>query len=166
VVGAANRCPCGNLGHPARPCRCSPKARRAYLGRLSGPLLDRLDVHVGLPPVDVRSLVSGTVGESSATVRARVVSARAAQSARTAAGATRAAYNAALPPRDLAQVAPLDAASRKLVAEAVERLGLSARAFAKVVRVARTIADLEGEARVRAPHVAEAVQARIMDREM
>jgi len=166
VVGAANRCPCGNLGHPARPCRCSPKARRAYLGRLSGPLLDRLDVHVGLPPVDVRSLVGGAEGESSANVRARVMAARQAQNARRAAGITRAACNAALPPRELALVAPLDAASRKLVAEAVERLGLSARAFAKVVRVARTIADLENEDRVRAPHVAEAVQARIMDRDL
>jgi magnesium chelatase family protein len=166
VVGAANRCPCGNLGHPARPCRCSPKARRAYLARLSGPLLDRLDVHVGLPPVDVRSLVGGIEGESSASVRERVVAARNTQGARREAGITRATCNAALPARDLAQIAPLDAASRKLVAEAVERLGLSARAFAKVVRVARTIADLEGEARVRAPHVAEAVQARIMDREL
>ena len=166
VVGAANRCPCGNLGHPTRPCRCSPKARRAYLGRLSGPLLDRLDVHVGLPPVDVRSLVGGAAGESSADVRARVVAARFAQAARRAAGMTALAFNAAVPTADLPTVAPLDAASRKLVAEAVERLGLSARAYGKVVRVARTIADLEGEERVRAPHVAEAIQGRILDRDL
>ena len=166
VVGAANRCPCGNLGHPARPCRCSPKARRAYLERLSGPLLDRLDVHVGLPPVDVRSLVGGVPGESSSVVRARVLAARLVQSTRKAEGRTGAAHNAAVPTRDLPAVAPLDPASRRLVAEAVERLGLSARAFSKVVRVARTIADLEGAKDVRAPHVAEAIQGRILDREL
>jgi magnesium chelatase family protein len=166
VVGAANRCPCGNLGHPARTCRCSPKARRAYLGRLSGPLLDRLDVHVGLPPVDVRALVGGAPGESSATVRTRVAAARAAQHARRADGATSAACNAAVSAGELARVAPLDRASRRLIAEAVGRLGLSARAFTKVVRVARTIADLEGSSDVRSPHVAEAIQGRLLDREL
>jgi magnesium chelatase family protein len=166
VVGAANRCPCGNLGHPARSCRCSPKARRAYLARLSGPLIDRLDVHVGLPPVDVRSLVGGAPGETSATVRARVAAARAAQLARRASGITAAAYNAVIPTGDLPRIAPLDRESRRLIADAVERLGLSARAFTKVVRVARTIADLEGSTDVRSPHVAEAIQGRLVDREL
>ncbi|HEX3594619.1 MAG TPA: YifB family Mg chelatase-like AAA ATPase [Polyangiaceae bacterium] len=166
VVGAANRCPCGNLGHPSRSCRCSPKLRRAYLARISGPLLDRLDVHVGLPPVDVRSLVGGVAGESSASVRARVMAARAVQTARKTSGLTSAAHNAALSTRELSHVAPLDLPSRKLLADAVERLGLSARAFSKVVRVARTIADLESCSTVRAPHIAEAIQARILDREL
>jgi magnesium chelatase family protein len=166
VVGAANRCPCGNLGHPARSCRCTPKARRAYLARLSGPLIDRLDVHVGLPPVDVRALVGGAPGESSATVRARVAAARAAQQARRASGVTAAACNATVSTGDLARIAPLDGASRRLIAQAVERLGLSARAFTKVIRVARTIADLEGSSDVRAPHVAEAIQGRLVDREL
>jgi len=166
VVGAANRCPCGNLGHPARPCRCSPKARRAYLGRLSGPLLDRLDVHVGLPPVDVQSLVAGAPGETSATVRERVTAARRIQLDRRASGRVTARCNAILAPRDLGAVAPLDDESRRLLSSAVERLGLSARAFTKVLRVARTIADLEACDRVRAPHVAEAVQARLIDREL
>jgi magnesium chelatase family protein len=166
VVGAANRCPCGNLGHPARACRCSPKARRAYLAKLSGPLLDRLDVHVGLPPVDVRSLVGGVPGESSAMVRARVIAARAVQLARRAAGVTASRCNASVSTGELAQVAPLDAPSRRLIAEAVERLGLSARAFTKVVRVARTIADLDESSAVRAHHVAEAVQCRLLDREL
>jgi magnesium chelatase family protein len=166
VVAAMNRCPCGYLGHPARACRCTEKARRTYLAKLSGPLLDRIDVHVGLPPVEVSALVRGTPGESSATVRARVIAARDVQLARKARGLTSVTCNAVLSSRELATVAPLDAASQRLIEGAVERLGLSARAFTKVVRVARTIADLEGSARVRAPHVAEAIQARIVDREL
>lgn len=166
VVGATNRCPCGNLGHPSRICRCSPKARRAYLGRLSGPLLDRLDVHVGLPPVDVRALVGGAPGESSVSVRERVAAARRLQLARRTAGLSSARTNAGLTPRELATVAPLDEESRQLVASAADRLGLSARAFTKVLRVARTIADLEGSERVCTPHVAEAVQARLVDRDL
>jgi magnesium chelatase family protein len=166
VVGAANRCPCGNLGHPTRSCRCSPKARRAYLARLSGPLLDRLDVHVGLPPVDVHALVGGVPGESSSSVRDRVMAARQIQLDRSSSKKTTARCNAVLSARDLATVAPLDEDSRKLIAGAVERLGLSARAYTKVIRVARTIADLEGCKDVRAPHVAEAIQARLVDREL
>src|SRR5207244_415846 len=131
-------------GHPARPCRCSEKARRAYLAKLSGPLLDRLDVHVGLPPVDVEALVNAATGESSAAVRARVIAARDAQLARKRVGTTTAPCNAALSSRELVAIAPLDGASKSLMARAIEHLGLSARAFAKVLRVARTIADLEG----------------------
>jgi magnesium chelatase family protein len=166
VVGAMNRCPCGNLGHPARACRCTEKARRAYLTKLSGPLLDRLDVHVGLPPVEVGALVGGATGESSEAVRARVIAARDRQLARSASGLTTANCNAVLAARELATVAPLDGAAQRLVGSAIERLGLSARAFTKVVRVARTIADLEGSERVKAPHVAEAIQARLVDREL
>jgi magnesium chelatase family protein len=166
VVAAMNRCPCGNLGHPARACRCTPKARQAYLTKLSGPLLDRLDVHVGLPPVEVGALVRGGAGETSAAVRARVMAARDVQLARKANGMTTVTCNAVLSARELATVAPLDAASQRLIEGAVERLGLSARAFTKVVRVARTIADLEGSERVRAPHVAEAIQGRLVDREL
>ncbi len=166
VVAAMNRCPCGNLGHPSRSCRCSEKSRRAYLAKLSGPLLDRLDVHVGLPPVEVGALVGDKRGESSATVRARVVAARNVQLWRKESGTTSATCNSALPPRELALIAPLDKPGERLIESAVERLGLSARAFTKVVRVARTIADLEGSERLQAVHVAEAIQARLVDREL
>jgi magnesium chelatase family protein len=166
LVAATNRCPCGNLGHPARPCRCSPKARRAYLGRLSGPLLDRIDVHVALPPVDVGALVSGVPGEASASVRERVLRARSLQLERHRKGVTTATYNAALSTQDLAAVAPLDAESRELLRRAVEQMGLSARAFNKVVRVARTIADLEGSPRVHASHLSEAIHTRMADRDL
>jgi magnesium chelatase family protein len=166
VVAAVNRCPCGNLGHPARPCRCTTRARRAYLGRLSGPLLDRLDVHVSLLPVDVTALVSGVPGEGSAAVQARVVSARERQLHRQRAGLTTARSNVALSPAEIATVVPLDVTARRLVASSVERLGLSARAYAKVLRVARTIADLDGSESVLMPHLAEAVQGRLPDREL
>ncbi len=166
LVAAMNRCPCGNLGHPSRPCRCTQKARRGYLARLSGPLLDRIDVHVGLPPVEVDALVRGKPGECSESVRARVLVARERQHARVASGLVGATSNATLSSSELARVAPLDSESERLVAGAVDRLGLSARAFTKVVRVARTIADLEGSHAVRAPHIAEAIQSRIVDRDL
>jgi magnesium chelatase family protein len=166
VVAATNRCPCGNQGHPARPCRCTPKACRAYLGRLSGPLLDRIDVHVGLPPVDVAALVSGVPGESSAAVRSRVMAARSIQLERHRKGVTSATHNAALSTKDLAAVAPIDARGRETLQRAVEQMGLSARAFNKVVRVARTIADLEGSASVREFHLSEAIHTRMGDREL
>jgi magnesium chelatase family protein len=165
VVGAVNPCPCGYYGHPRRSCSCSEEARKRYRSRLSGPLLDRLDIHVSVPPVDVSALTGPGGGESSATVRARVARARAVQRERATLGLS-SAVNATLSGRELDEVAALDADGRRLIEAAVEKLGLSARAFTKVRRVARTIADLEGERRVRAPHVAEAIQGRLLDREV
>jgi magnesium chelatase family protein len=159
VVGAVNPCPCGYSGHPTRPCRCDLKLRKRYLSRLSGPLLDRLDVHVAVPAVEVRSLVGAVRGESSAAVRERVVAARDRQRRRSP------LPNAALPPRALERAVELDAEARELISRAVDQLGLSARAYGKVLKVARTVADLEGEERVRAPHVAEAIQGRLLDRD-
>jgi magnesium chelatase family protein len=166
VVGAVNPCPCGYFGHPARACRCSPKRRRAYHQRLSGPLLDRLDVHVTLPPVEVAALVGAHEAEGSASVRARVLAARAVQAERYANGETSERLNATVPPKELGRIASLDGASKRLVAAAVRELGLSARAYTKVLRVARTIADLDGTPTVRGPHIAEAIQGRLIDREV
>jgi magnesium chelatase family protein len=160
MVGAVNPCPCGYAGHPTRACRCDVKLRKRYLSRLSGPLLDRLDVHVAVPAVEVRSLVARAAGESSASVRARVIAARERQRARST------LPNALLPPAALERATELDAESRRLISRAVEQLGLSARAYCKVLRVARTIADLEGEQQVRLPHVAEAIQGRLLDRDV
>jgi magnesium chelatase family protein len=166
VVAAANPCPCGYAGDPSRRCACSNERVRAYRGRLSGPLLDRIDLHVCLPPVDVASLASRAFGESSALVRDRVGRARAVQAARYAAGEVSAAVNAQMSAKDIEHVARPDAPGLRLIASAVERLGLSARAYGKILRVARTIADLDGEAAVLATHVAEAVQARVFDRHL
>jgi len=164
LVAAVNPCPCGYLGHPRLSCRCSEGVRERYRARLSGPLLDRIDIHVSVPPVEVAALVRAGGGESSATVRARVLRARAAQRARAKELSLHATLNAALPGPDLERIVKLDSESRRLIEGAVTRLGLSARAFNKVLRVARTIADLEGEQHVRAAHIGEAIQGRILDR--
>jgi magnesium chelatase family protein len=166
VVGAVNPCPCGYFGHPRRRCVCSEEARKRYRSRLSGPLIDRLDIHVSVPPVEVSALTRSGGGESSADVRARVTRARDVQHERAAKLGISTNVNASLTGTELEAVAALDRDGRRLVEAAVEKLGLSARAFVKVRRVARTIADLEGEERVRVPHVAEAIQARLLDREV
>jgi magnesium chelatase family protein len=164
MVAAINPCPCGYAGEKSGRCTCAPARVNAYRARISGPLLDRIDLHVVLPPVDVAHLQSGGRGEPSADVRARVLAARGAQEERARSLGV-AATNAALGPRDLERVAEPDPAGARVLAGAVERLGLSARAYGKVLRVARTIADLDGSDGVRAKHVAEAVHARLLDRD-
>ena len=166
VVGAVNPCPCGYFGHPRRRCTCTEEARSRYRSRLSGPLVDRLDIHVAVPPVDVAALTRAGGGESSRAVGERVARARVIQCERAKTLGIPACVNAALRGPELERAATLDREGRRLVEAAIEKLGLSARAFVKVLRVARTIADLEGEERVRAPHVAEAIQGRLLDREV
>ncbi|WP_437871719.1 YifB family Mg chelatase-like AAA ATPase [Sorangium sp. So ce363] len=173
LVAAINPCPCGFHGDRGNRCACSLDRVRAYRARLSGPMLDRIDLHISLPPVDVAHLCAPLADgrssldapESSAAVRARVVEARAAQRARFEAGEVAATHNAELGPRDLARVAMPDATGARVLASAVERLGLSARAYTKVLRVARTLADMDRSSAVRAAHVAEAIGARLFDRE-
>lgn len=164
VVAAANPCPCGHAGDASGRCACSPDSVRRYRARLSGPLLDRLDLHVVLPPVDVGSLGSHQPGEASCGVRPRVVEARARQTERRRTGEVAEGLNSRLGTRDIDRVALPDQAGLRLIASAVERLGLTARAYGKVLRVARTIADLDGSEGVRASHVAEAIQLRVLDR--
>jgi magnesium chelatase family protein len=166
VVGAVNPCPCGYWSHPRRRCACSEEARKRYRARLSGPLIDRLDIHVAVPPVEVAALTAARRGEASAEVRARVARARAVQRARAAELGLSARVNSALTGTELERVAPIAPEWRRLMELAVDKLGLSARAFVKVLRVARTIADLEGEERVKQAHVAEAIQGRLLDREI
>lgn len=165
VVAAVNPCPCGYYGHPRRNCRCGDAQRRRYLSRLSGPLLDRLDVHVSVQPVGVEALTGPCSGETSASVRARVSAAREIQRARHAAGQTSVSSNAQLSVKEVEAVARPDREATAALTRSVNQLGLSARAFVRVLRVARTIADLQGEPRVRKPHVIEAVQGRLLDRE-
>jgi magnesium chelatase family protein len=165
LVAAVNPCPCGYAGDPRGRCACGPERVRAYRSKLSGPLLDRIDLHLVLAPVDVSSLTASSLGESSATVRARVVAARGMQLQRHAAGEVRGRVNAELSSSELERVAKPDRAGAQLLSRAVEQLGLSARAYGKVLRVARSLADLEGVDGLRSVHVAEAVQARLLDRE-
>ncbi len=163
VIAAVNPCPCGYHGSPR--CVCPRERVRQYRSRLSGPLLDRIDIQVALPQVAVSDLSRGVDGESSESVRARVERARQVQLGRKQAGEVAQSTNASLGTRDLGRVTSLDAAAHALLANAADRLGLSARAYAKVQRVARTIADLEGATAISAAHVAEAVQLRFLDRE-
>ncbi|MFO0679538.1 MAG: YifB family Mg chelatase-like AAA ATPase [Polyangiaceae bacterium] len=163
VVAAMNPCPCGFAGSSV-PCVCTPERVRAYRGRLSGPLLDRIDAHVVLPQVDVHALYAGATEETSAKVRERVLRARGVQADRVRTGRVRARSNARLGTRDAEAVAhPCDRAKALLVS-AVTQLGLSARAHGRILRVARTIADLAGEDSMAPVHVAEAIALRVLDR--
>jgi magnesium chelatase family protein len=164
LVAAMNPCPCGHYGDRLRSCRCTSHELLQYRRRISGPLLDRIDLHVDVPAVPPGLLATGGSGPPSAEVRERVARARAVQVARSppAAGAPR--WNARLRGKALRRLCTPDEAGRKLLADAVARLGLSARAHDKVLRVARTIADLEGREVVGATQVAEAIQYRALDR--
>ncbi len=163
VVAALNPCPCGQAGTTR--CACPPERVRAYRQRLSGPLLDRIDLQIALPPVDVADLSSrAPAGEASESVRGRVEAARHAQAERARRGEVAATTNAALGAKELALVAAPDHAGEALLRSAAEALGLSARAFGKVLRVARTLADLDGKDAVGASHVAEAIHLRLLDR--
>ncbi len=164
LVCAMNPCPCGWHGDGSGRCACSVDRIRAYRSKMSGPLLDRIDVHVVLPPVEVSALQAPARGEGSADVRARVARAWSRQRERRQVGEVSAPANAALSPRDLERVATLCSDGARMVAAAVERLGLSARAYGKVLRVARTVADLDDSDAVRPSHVAEAIGLRVLDR--
>jgi magnesium chelatase family protein len=164
LVAAVNPCPCGYAGDRGGRCQCGQERVRAYRARLSGPLIDRLDIHVALPPVDLEGLHARGRGEASAEVRRRVIAGRGVAEERYRRKETSAATNAAMSARDLERVAWPDLAGTNLLARAVERLGLSARGHGKVLRVARTVADLDGSDAVRGTHVLEAIQARLLDR--
>jgi magnesium chelatase family protein len=157
LLAALNPCPCGHLGSAVRTCTCSAATIAAYRSRLSGPLLDRIDLHVDVPALPYQELAHAAPGESSATVRARVAAARERQQTRGP------HWNARLPAGELARVAPLDPAGHALLERAVGKLGLSARAITRIRRVARTIADIAGSDQVRAVHLAETLQYRVLD---
>ena len=162
LVAAMNPCPCGYYGHPTRPCHCSEAAVQRYLSKISGPLLDRIDLHIEVPPVDYDQLATVKKAESSADIRRRVNAARAVQQARYA--GTGITSNARIPTSRLKEFCPLTDAANTLLKNAFERLGLSARAYDRLLKVARTIADLDGSQTIDAAHIAEAIQYRSLDR--
>jgi magnesium chelatase family protein len=163
LVAAMNPCVCGWLGDASDQCRCSPPVIDRYRARVSGPLLDRIDLHVEVPRVAVAALADDSAGgETSATIRARVLAARARQQARLARLGV--AVNAHVPGREVRRVCRIDARGRRLLEAASERLGLSARAYTRILRVARTIADLADEDEITTSHLAEAIQYRSLDR--
>ncbi len=159
LVGAMNPCPCGRAGDPAGTCTCTTADVLRYRARLSGPMADRIDLHVTVSAVPVRELSTHAHGEPSSAVRARVERAREIQCARYA-GLPGTVTNGRVPGRWLLTATPVDGAARELLAAAAERLGLSARAYHRVLRVARTIADLAEEDAIEATAVAEALRYR------
>lgn len=163
LVAAMNPCPCGYYNHPTRDCTCSAGAVHRYMSRISGPLLDRIDLHIEVTPVPPQELSSASGGERSAVIRERVIRAREIQAARfgeTPGIHTNAMMNSAL----LREYCRLDAASATLLERAMERLSLSARAYDRILKVSRTIADLAGRERISATDIAEAINYRSLDR--
>ena len=163
LVAAMNPCPCGYYNHPARECVCSPGSVHRYMSRISGPLMDRIDMHVEVTPVCAAELSAAAPGESSAAIRARVVRARELQAVRFR-GAQGVHTNAMMNAAMLREYCRPDAASAALLERAMERLNLSARAYDRILKVARTIADLAGRDTVAAADVAEAINYRSLDR--
>ncbi|MBN9657506.1 MAG: YifB family Mg chelatase-like AAA ATPase [Acidobacteria bacterium] len=157
LVAAMNPCRCGYHGDPTRECRCTGAQIQMYMGKISGPLLDRIDLHIEIPAVPYQELRSRDTGLSSAEMRQRVLAARAIQQ-------QRGYVNATIPPGRLREICPLDDAGERTMEMAVRRMGLSARAHDRILKVARTIADLSASEQIQAKHVAEAVQYRSLDR--
>ena len=164
LIAALNPCPCGYRNDPRRDCHCTVPQIEKYMAKMSGPLLDRIDLHLEVPSVPFRELASGTPGTSSAEMRTQVVAARSAQATRFAANRNR--FNAKMSSRQIRQHCKLDDDCHNLLRASVNDLGLSARAHDKVLRVARTIADLDGSPQIRAPHLNEAVNYRMLDRNL
>ena len=163
LVAAMNPCPCGYADDPKHLCRCSHRQIATYRGKISGPLLDRIDIQIGLPPVACHELIDLPPGESSAVIRRRVIAARQLQRHRFA-DIPGICCNADMRARDLGRFCQLDAAAQNRMRLLLQALDLSARAYDRVLKVARTIADLEGAAAVTEEHVAEASTYRELDR--
>jgi magnesium chelatase family protein len=164
LIAAMNPCPCGFYGDPLKPCTCPAAAVGKYQKRLSGPLLDRIDIHIEVPRLTPDELLDRPPGESSATVQQRVIAARDRQRARLA--DTHFRHNADMPSKALKDFCPLSADCQSLLRAAIEQFGLSARAHDRIIKLAQTIADLEGAEAIAVPHIAEAVQYRSLDRKL
>lgn len=162
LVAALNPCPCGYLGDPQHTCSCTPVMIHRYRSRISGPLLDRIDLHIEVPAVKYRELADRAEGESSAAIAARVERCRAVQLDRFK--GSKVHCNAQMPPRFIKKFCEPDTAGHRLLEIVTDRLGLSARSYTRILKVARTIADLDGSENIREQHISEAIQYRSLDR--
>lgn len=162
LAAAMNPCPCGYLTDPQRECGCSPGEIQRYLGRISGPLLDRIDIHIDVPPLRYRDMAAEAGGESASAIRERVKRARAVQAGRFK--KSKIFCNAAMSPKQIRRYCQVGDEGQRLLETAMERLGLSARAYDRILKVSRTIADLATEETIRPEHIAEAIQYRSLDR--
>jgi len=164
LVASMNPCPCGYYNHPAKECVCPPGAVQKYLAKVSGPLLDRIDIHIEVVPVSFEKLSAGRIAEPSVLIRERVVKARKIQEKRFT-GQQGIYNNAMMSVKQLRLFCELDQGSRILLKNAMQKLGLSARAYDRILKVSRTIADLEDSKPILSSHLAEAIQYRSLDRE-
>jgi magnesium chelatase family protein len=166
LIAALNPCPCGYRGDPRRECHCTPPQVERYMSKISGPLVDRIDIHIEVPAVAFRDLSGGTPGVPSAEMRTSVAAARAAQLARFDGGNSKIRYNGDMSHRQTRQHCKLDAECQDLLKAAMTDMGLSARAHDKILRVARTIADLDHSESIRPHHMHEAIHYRMLDRQL
>ncbi len=164
LVAAMNPCPCGNYTNPRRQCRCTPRQIERYRRRISGPLLDRIDIHVDVPPLEYRDLATSRPAEPSGEIRERVVQTRKRQAERFE--GTSIFTNSRMQRRQVKEYSRPDEDGRLLLRQAMDSLGLSARAYDKILKVSRTIADLEGDDGVLSHHVSEAINYRTLDRRL
>lgn len=165
LIAAMNPCPCGYFGDPKRDCRCSPRQIENYRRRISGPLLDRIDLHVEVPLIDFKALTSAKAGEPSEDIRKRVITTRKLQRRRFK-GHPNCATNSSMPSKLVQAHCRLDSECSSLLEQAMERLNFSARAHDRILKVARTLADLAGENLIQSPHILEAIQYRSLDRNL
>jgi len=164
LVASMNPCPCGYMGDPKHVCKCSPMQIEKYMGRISGPLLDRIDLHIEVPAVPFTELAAQADGTNTVAMRELVYRARATQTERFGPGPN--AVNSRMSPRQLRRFCSLDGESQGLLQNAMEELGLSARAHDRILRMSRTIADLDGSPQIRSEHLSEAIGYRSLDRRL
>lgn len=164
LIASMNPCPCGFFNHPEKECLCGPGVVQKYLSKISGPLLDRIDLHVEVTPVNFSELSSAQQAEKSSDLRARVMKARAVQDQRFADNETL-HFNAQMSPNMVRQICVIDPTGQALIKQAMEKLGLSARAYDRILKVARTIADLAASETIEIEHLAEAIHYRSLDRD-
>jgi magnesium chelatase family protein len=163
LVSSMNPCPCGYFNHPTKDCVCPVPVRQRYLNKISGPLLDRIDIHIEITPVPFDDLASQPPGETSQKIRERVIKAREIQQKRFE--GTDIYANAQMSSRLLRRHVEIDEGGKQILKTATDKLGLSARAYDRILKVSRTIADLEGSESVQTQHLAEAINYRTLDRE-
>ena len=164
VIAAMNPCPCGYHGDPKRSCNCTVQQLIKYRDRISGPLMDRIDIHVEVPALNYKELAAPDPSECSEAIRARVDRARLIQKERFFGSGVH--CNAQMSSRDIRTFCALDDESHALLETAVDRLGMSARAYGRILKISKTISDLEGAESIRADHISEAIQYRSLDRKL
>jgi magnesium chelatase family protein len=163
LVAACNPCPCGYYGDNRKGCICTPTAVDKYRGRLSGPMMDRIDLHIHMLGVDFKDLESAKAGESSAAIRERVIKAHNIQKTRFA-GESNVFFNSQMSEKLMKRYAPLDDGAKRIIGMAMDKFALSARAYGKIIKTGRTIADLANSETIKTEHIAEALQYRVLDK--